>query len=142
MKIRIKRLDKNIPLPDFKTADAAGFDLSAREEVVIQPNQIGYIPLNVVIEIPSDYVLFIFPRSSTHKKGLIMANSVGVIDPDFCGDEDEIKSAYYNYTDKPVVIVKGERIAQGIIQSRIDFGWEETDKMNNSNRGAFGTTGQ
>ena len=141
MKIRIKRIDKSLPLPEFKTAGAAAFDFYAREEVVIEPKKIGYVPLNNVIEAPMGYMLKVFARSGTHKRGLIIANGVGIIDSDFSGDNDEIKAVYYNFTDEPVVIEKGERIAQGIIEKREDVNWEEVDVMGNKDRGAFGTTG-
>lgn len=141
MKIRIKRLDKTLPLPTHQTALSAAFDLSARLETVIPPRAVGYIPLNVIIATPIGFVLNIFPRSGTHKKGLLMANSVGVIDPDFCGEEDEIKAAYYNFTDQPVKVERGERIAQGIVKKREDIEWEETNIMEKPSRGGFGSTG-
>jgi len=141
MKIRIKRLDKTLSLPAHQTASAAAFDLSARLETIIPPRAVGYVPLNVIIATPPGYVLNIFSRSGTHKKGLMLANGVGVIDPDFCGEEDEIRAAYYNFTDQPVKIERGERIAQGIVKKREDIEWEEVEKMENPSRGGFGSTG-
>jgi len=142
MKIKIKRIDSSIPLPEYKTSGAVAFDFPAREETIIAPQAIGYVPLNVVIKIPEGFALKIFARSGTHKRGLILANGVGIIDSDYCGEEDEIKAVYYNFTDSPVVIVKGERIAQGIIENRENIEWEETDQMNQTSRGGFGTTGK
>jgi len=141
MKVKIKRIDKSIPLPEYKTSGAVAFDFPAREEITITPKSIGYIPLNVIIKIPEGFALKIFARSSTHKKGLIIANGVGIIDSDYCGEEDEIKAVYYNFTDSPVLIEKGERIAQGIIENRENIEWVETDQMSKTSRGAFGTTG-
>jgi len=141
MKIFIKRIDKSLPLPEYKTSGAAAFDFPAREKTIIPPKSVGYIPLNVVIKVPDSFVLQIFPRSSTHKKGLLMANSVGIIDPDYCGDDDEIKAAYYNFTDNEVIVEKGDRIAQGIIKKIESAEWEEKEKMNFENRGGFGVTG-
>ena len=141
MNIRIKRFDKEISLPEFKTEGAAAFDLCARVAIEIQPRSIGYIPLNVAIEVPRGYFLMLVARSSTHKKGLWMGNGIGVMDPDFSGDEDEYKAIYYNFTDKPVVVEKGERIAQGLIIKREDINWQEVEKMENKTRGGFGTTG-
>ena len=80
-------------------------------------------------------------RSSTHKKGLMMANGIGIIDPDYSGNEDEIKVAYYNFTDAAVIIEKGERIAQGTFVKITHPEWEEVDEMPNKTRGGFGTTG-
>lgn len=141
MNIKIKRFDKEIPLPESKTEGAAAFDLHARITVEIQPRSIGYVPLNVAIEVPKDYFLLLAARSSTHKKGLWMANGIGIMDPDFSGDEDEYKAIYYNFTDKSVVVEKGERIAQGLIIKREVVTWQEVDKMENKTRGGFGTTG-
>ena len=142
MNIRIKRFDTALPLPQKKTAGAAAFYVPARDEVVIQPHGIGYIPLNVVIETPAGYFLLIAARSGTHKKGLMLANGIGIIDPDFSGDGDEIQAVYYNFTDRPVTVEKGERIAQGMFVATEEFTWEETHAMNNKTRGGFGTTGK
>ena len=139
--VQIKRFDKEIPLPEYKTDGAAAFDLYARESVEIPPKEIRYIPMNVAIEVPKDHFLLLVARSSTHKKGILMANGIGIMDPDFSGDGDEYKSIYYNFTDKLVTIERGERIAQGLIIERQEVQWKEVDKMPNKNRGGIGTTG-
>jgi len=141
MNIKIKRFDKNLPLPKRQTERAAAFDLIAREVVTIAPGTIGYVPLNVAVETPPDHFLLIAARSSTHKKGLIMANGIGIIDPDFSGDGDEIKAAYYNFTAVPVMIEKGDRIAQGTFVKISHPEWTEVDEMENKTRGGFGSTG-
>ncbi|OYV62862.1 MAG: dUTPase, partial [Parcubacteria group bacterium 21-58-10] len=69
------------------------------------------------------------------------ANGIGIIDPDYAGNEDEIKAAYYNFSAMPVIIEKGERIAQGIIRKCEDVEWNEVMKMGDFSRGGFGTTG-
>lgn len=139
--IKIKRFDKEVPLPESKTEGAAAFDFHARISMEILPGQIQYVPLNVAVEVPEGHFLLLVARSSTHKKGIIMANGIGIMDPDFFGDEDEYKAAYYNFTDKPVMIEKGERIAQGLIIKREAITWQEVDNMQNKTRGGFGTTG-
>ncbi|MDE2173444.1 MAG: dUTP diphosphatase [Patescibacteria group bacterium] len=141
MNAKIKRFDKDLPLPERKTDGAAAFDLAAREAVTIQPGAVGYVPLNVAIETPPDHFLLIAARSSTHKKGIMMANGIGIIDPDYSGNEDEIKAAYYNFSAVPVVIEKGERVAQGMFIKISHPEWDETDDMPNRTRGGFGTTG-
>lgn len=142
MKIKIKKFDKSLPLPEHKTSGAAAFDLTARETIEILPKQIGYVPLNVAVETPTGYFMLIAARSSTHKKGLTKINGIGIIDPDYSGDEDEVKAAYYNFSDKPVVVEKGERIAQGVFVPVAQFEWDEVDSLQNKTRGGFGTTGQ
>lgn len=141
MDIKIKRFDKEIPLPKKQTEGAAAFDLTARETVTIEPGKIGYVPLNVAVETPVGYFMMIAARSGTHKKGLMMANGVGIIDPDFSGNEDELKAVYYNFTAAPVIIEKGERIAQGTFIPIARFEWNEIETMENKTRGGFGTTG-
>jgi len=141
MNIKIKRFDKELPLPKRQTEGAAAFDVTAREEVAIEPRAVGYVPVNIAVETPADHFLLVAARSGTHKKGLMMANGMGIIDPDFSGNNDEIKVAYYNFTDKTVSIEKGERIAQALFVPIARFEWTEVDEMPNKTRGGFGTTG-
>jgi dUTP pyrophosphatase len=141
MQIRIKRIDKSIPLPEYKTSGAAAFDLSARIAITIAAKDVGYVPLNVCIEPPKGYFAQLVPRSSLHKRGLMPANGFGVIDADYSGNEDEYKAALYNFTDKEVVIVKGERIMQVVISPFAHVDMIEVDDMGNESRGGFGTTG-
>lgn len=141
MNIKIKRFDRDLPLPKRQTDGAAAFDLTAREAVTILPGTVGYVPLNVAIEAPPDHFLLIAARSGTHKKGIMMANGIGIVDPDFSGNGDEIKAAYFNFSAAPVVIGKGERIAQGTFVKISHPEWNEMDEMPNKTRGGFGTTG-
>ncbi len=141
MEVNIKRFDKEIPLPEFKTENAAAFDLHARIVVEIPAREFKYIPLNVAVQTPPGYFLLLVARSSTHKKGIWMANGIGIGDPDYSGDGDEYSAVYYNFTDKPVLVEKGERIAQGLIVKREAVVWQEVNAMSNKTRGGWGTTG-
>lgn len=142
MKAHIKRFDKNLPLPEYKTTGAAGFDLCAREEMVIAPHTIGYVPLNVAIEPPEGYFVLLAARSSLHKKGLMCANGIGIIDRDYSGNDDEYKAVLHNYTDQPVTVCAGDRLMQGVFVPHVRVPWEEVDDMGNKSRGGFGTTGE
>ncbi|MSU54373.1 MAG: dUTP diphosphatase [Candidatus Staskawiczbacteria bacterium] len=142
MEIKIKRFDKELPMPAQQTAGAAAFDLTARQAVEILPGTVGLVNLNIAVETPPGYFMMVAARSSIHKKGLIKPNGIGIIDPDYCGDEDEIRASYYNFTDKPVLIEKGERIAQAVFIPIAKFEWKEVEKLENKNRGGFGTTGK
>jgi dUTP pyrophosphatase len=142
MDIKIKRFDKELPLPTRQTAGAAAFDLTAREAVTIQPGTVGYVPLNIAVETPPGYFMLLAARSSTQKKGLMKANGIGIIDPDYSGNADEVRASYYNFTDHPVIVEKGERIAQAIFLPVLAFAWEEVDELVNKDRGGFGTTGK
>jgi dUTP pyrophosphatase len=141
MKIKIKRFDKELPLPEYKTAGAAGFDLAAKETMTIAPHAVAYVPLNVAVETPPNHFLLIATRGSTHKRGLMLANSVGIGDSDFCGDDDQYMAALLNFTDMPVVVTRGDRIAQGIFIPFTRGEWEEVDIMKSKTRGGFGSTG-
>lgn len=141
MKIRIRRIDKTLPLPEYKTAGAAGFDFTARVTIGIPPKSIAYVPLNVAIGHPKNHMLLMAARSSLHKKGVMMANGVGIGDEDFSGNNDEYRAALYNFTDTPVTIERGERIVQGIFKEIARAEWEEVESLESPSRGGFGTTG-
>ena len=141
-KIKIKRFDKKLPLPEYKTAGAVGFDLMARETTNIKPGMVGYIPLNIAVETPKDHILLIAARGSTHKQGLMPVHGIGIGDPDFSGNEDEYKFPAINYTKRLVTIKQGARIAQGIFIKFTKAKWQEVNKMKNKTRGGFGSTGE
>ncbi|HYM65281.1 MAG TPA: hypothetical protein VES68_02245, partial [Candidatus Sulfotelmatobacter sp.] len=118
------------------------FDLTAREEVVFKPWEMKLVNLNLVVKTPKGYGLFLFSRSSVPaKKGLIIANSVGVIDQDYSGEEDELKTLLLNITKKKVVVEKGERICQGVFLKLAVAKFSEVKKMSAKSRGGFGSTG-
>lgn len=141
MKVKVKRFDKSLFLPKYHSGEAACFDLTARETVEIPAGKVGYVPLNIAVDTPDGYFLLLAARSSTHKKGLKLANGIGIGDPDFCGDDDEYNAAYFNFTDGPVKVEKGERIAQGMFVKFEHVEWEEVKKMDRKTRGGFGSTG-
>src|SRR3989338_4248500 len=141
-KIKIKRFDKELPLPEYKTVGAVGFDLTARETRTVKPYKVGYIALNVAVETPKDHVLLIAARGSTHKFGLMPAHGIGIGDPDYRGNDDEYAVPLYNFTKKPVVVKRGTRIAQGIFVKFTRASWKEVPQMRAKNRGGFGSTGK
>lgn len=142
MKVKIKRVDKSIPLPVYETDGAVGFDISAREDFVIQPGEITLVPSNIIVEVPKGYMLIVASRSSTpRKKGVMQPHGFGIIDHDYCGPEDEIKIQVYNFTDGAVEIKKGDKIAQGVFVRIDKFDWEEIDEIKVKSRGGFGSTG-
>jgi len=141
MKIKIKRIDKELPLPKYETFGSVGFDLLAREDTLVKAKSIALIPGNVIVETPMGYMLKIALRSSTPKrKGLLSPHGVGIIDQDYCGDNDEIKIQVYNFTNQDVLVEKGEKIAQGVFVKIDKFDWAEVEEMNKKTRGGFGST--
>ncbi len=141
MKVKIKRLDKSLPLPRYETAGSVGFDFVCRETVAIKPHSLELVPANVIVETPPGYMLMVTLRSSTpRKRGLLIPHGVGVIDQDYCGEGDEIKIQVYNFTADPVIVERGDRIAQGIFV-RVDAAeWSEVDQIESETRGGFGST--
>ena len=139
MKVKIKRVDKSLPLPKYETSGAVAFDVLARETTEIAPNSIGRVPTNIIVEIPKGYMLLLIDRSSTaRKKGLLC--TVGFIDQDFCGDGDEILLQFYNFQKEKVIVEKGERLGQASFVKIDKFEWEEVNSMNKATRGGFGST--
>jgi dUTP pyrophosphatase len=142
MRLKIKRLDAAVGLPEPATAGAAGFDLASAVDVDIAPRSIRLVGTGLVIAVPDGYFLGIFARSSTPlKRGLMVANGVGVVDADYCGPADEIKIQLLNFTDAPVQVRRGDRLAQGIVLPCPRIDWEEVDEMRVPTRGGFGSTG-
>jgi dUTP pyrophosphatase len=142
MRLKITRLDPTVPLPAYGTSEAAGFDLAASHDIVVQPGQIALVRTGLVIEVPAGYFLGIFARSSTPlKRGLLVANGVGVIDPDYSGPNDEVMVQVLNFTAADVRIQRGERLAQGIVLPAPRVTWEEVDSIRSVTRGGFGATG-
>ena len=138
----IKVVDKNIALPRYATKGSVGFDLASRVDIEVPPKDFALVPLNIIIKVPDGYALFITPRSSLFlKKKLIVPNSIGVIDQDYCGPDDEVKLLVYNVSDKSVKIERGEYIAQGIIVKIEKVGFYFVEDIECSSRGGFGSTG-
>ena len=142
MRLKVKRLPTAVGLPEPATGGAAGFDLAAAADLEIPPRSIRLVGTGLVIAVPDGHFLGIFARSSTPlKRGLMVANGVGIIDSDYCGPEDEIKIQVLNITDAPVKVARGERLAQGIVLPSPRIEWEEVEDMRVPTRGGFGSTG-
>jgi dUTP pyrophosphatase len=110
--------------------------------VTIVPGAVALIPTGLVIGVPAGHFLGIFARSSTPlKRGLMVANGVGVVDSDYCGPKDEIKIQVLNFTDAPVTVKKGDRIAQGVILPVVRAELQEVPEAPGATRGGFGSTG-
>lgn len=140
--VQITRLDSSLPLPEYASDGACAFDLYSREQTTIQPGQIALLPSNLIIKVPAGYVLVIAPRSSlARKKSLTMPNSMGIIDQDYAGPEDEIMLQVQNCGQSAVTVDRGERVAQGLILKIATAAWQESQSATEPNRGGFGSTG-
>jgi dUTP pyrophosphatase len=142
MRLKIRRLDSTIPLPSYGTDEAAGFDLAAAADMTVAPGQIALVRTGLVIEVPTGHFLGIFARSSTPlKRGLLVANGVGIVDPDYSGPNDEIMIQVLNFTGAAVHIARGDRLAQGLVLPAPRVAWQEVEAIRPATRGGFGATG-
>lgn len=110
--------------------------------MTVQPGEVTLVPTGLVIEVPAGHMLGVFARSSTPlKRGLMVANGVGIVDSDYCGPTDEIKIEVFNFTSSPVEIRPGDRLAQGVIMPYVRAEWSESAAPARQARGGFGSTG-
>ncbi len=134
-----------INLPERKTKYSAGYDIEAAEDTVVPSFKKGMNPTLIKTGIKAymqdDEVLFLYNRSSNpKKKGLILANSVGVIDKDYYGNPDNdghIMFAFYNIKDEDITIKKGEAIGQAVFQKYLIT---DDDSAEGERVGGFGST--
>ncbi len=144
MKLRIWRKDLRARLPEKASGESIGFDLFALEATEVAPKAQALVRTGLVIEAPKPFAMFIFPRSSLfRKKGLIFPHSVGVIDFDYCGKDDELMVPVLNFRTEPVLIEAGERIAQLVLlQVLSEVEVEELSAPpKEDSRGGFGSSG-
>jgi dUTP pyrophosphatase len=142
MRLKIRRLDPTVSLPGYGTPEAAGFDLAAAHDLVVAAGQVALVRTGLVIEVPAGHFLGIFARSSTPlKRGLLVANGVGVIDPDYSGPNDEVMIQVLNFTHAAAQIRRGDRLAQGIVLPAPRVSWDEVEEIRTTTRGGFGATG-
>ena len=144
MTLKIKRVDKSLPMPKFVDEGSVGLDTYVREEVIVEPGEWALIKLNLIIKAPENTFIGVLPRSSTFKRtGLILANNLGVVDRSFCGPEDEIMALVYNTSHiKPVRIKREDRLFQLLFINCETPEIEETDEdFKENSRGGHGSTG-
>ncbi len=129
-------------LPKRETAHAAGYDLSVAKEVSIAPGEIVLVPTGVKAYMQDGEVLYLYDRSSNpRKKGLVLINSVGVIDGDYYNNpanEGHIFAQMKNITDQTITLSAGERIVQGVF---MPFLIADGDQADGERTGGFGSTG-
>lgn len=129
-------------LPERSTAKSAGYDFFVPEDTVCKSHQITLVKTGVKAVFPDDEVLLLFNRSSNpKKKGLIVANGVGVVDADYYNNPDnegEIGGLFYNTLDEDITLKAGEKIMQGIF---VKYNITEDDTAKGERKGGFGSTG-
>jgi len=144
MEIPITRIDSDLPLPAYAKEGDAGADLIANENVVLPPaGGRALISTGIAIAIPEGYAGFVQPRSGlAAKHGVTCLNTPGLIDSGYRG---ELKVLLINTDpETPFEVVKGERIAQLVIQRVESVEFIEVEALSDSDRGSggFGSTGR
>ncbi len=144
MTFKIKRLRENAVIPRRATEQSAGYDLCAciEEKITLQPGETRLIPTGIAAALPTGSAGLIYARSGLGiKHGIIPANAVGVIDSDYRG---EIAVGLYNHSAEPYTIAPNDRIAQLVITPVLTPDTEETDSLDDTERGVggFGSTGK
>lgn len=140
MEIKIKYLRDIYPINQLGGSD--WIDLRAGETVEMEAGAYAMIPLGVAMELPAGYEALVAPRSSTFRKyGVILVNSIGVIDESYCGDNDEWN--FLAFAVRDTIIPKNERICQfRIIEHQPTVELHEVETLGNPDRGGIGSTGR
>ena len=144
VKILVKKFDKNIKLPVYKTSGSSGMDLVAyiKKKITINPSETAMIPTGIAVAIPKNYEIQIRPRSGlAANKGISVLNTPGTIDSDYRG---EIKIILINLGKRPFDIKSGDRIAQIIVCPIAKAEFKEVKQLPKTTRGkgGFGSTGR
>lgn len=141
----LEYIDKKLALPGRSSAKSCGYDFRLPVDVEIQPNSQVLIPTFIKAEIDDDKVLELYPRSSYGiKKGLELANTVGIIDADYYNNEDNeghIMICMRNTTSKPVHLERGDKFVQGIIKRYFLMDGDEYS-VGKARKGGIGSSGK
>lgn len=139
-----RKYDTDTILPTRADKGSAGHDFRLKEEVVLQPGECKLIFTDVKAFMPQNEVLMLYIRSSIgYKKGVIFKNGTGIIDSSYYNNPDNdgnIGLTLYNINDYPVVLEKGERVAQGLFMPYLITNDDEV--VNEERNGGFGSSGK
>jgi dUTP pyrophosphatase len=142
LEILIRRLDPDVPLPSYAHPGDAGADLTTTVDVELKPGERALVPTGISIALPEGYAAFVHPRSGLAAKfGVSIVNAPGTVDAGYRG---EIKVMLVNLDPaEPVVLARGDRIAQLVVQRIEQASFVEVETLPESARGAggYGSTG-
>jgi len=143
-KVLIKKLHKDVKIPEYKTQGSSGLDLEAfiEQDLIIKPGHKELIPTGLSVSIPENLEIQIRPRSGLAlKNGLTVLNTPGTVDADYRG---EIKVILINFSSENFIVKKGDRIAQMVLCPIVKASFELVDELPESLRssGGFGSTGK
>ena len=140
--VLVVRLDDGIPMPEYAMPGDAGFDVCTRVDVTLAPGERALVPTGIAMALPDGYAAFVHPRSGlAARHGLTIVNAPGTVDAGYRG---EIQVCLLN-TDarEPIALVRGDRIAQVIVQRVARAVLHEAALLPDSHRGdrGHGSTG-
>jgi dUTP pyrophosphatase len=144
IEIKLFRLPhgEGLPLPRYASEDAVGLDVTAAEDLTLQPGQRHAVATGFAIEIPRGYEVQVRPRSGlAMKNGITCLNTPGTIDSDYRG---EVKVILVNLGQEPFEVRRGERVAQLVPAPVLRADFVEARELSGTERGTggFGSTGQ
>lgn len=128
-------------LPKRATVHSAGYDFVSPIDVEIKPHESVLIWTNVKAQFESDEVLLLAVTSGMGKRGIMLANNIGIIDCDYFGNQfndGNIGFRLYNFLDEPYTILKGDKIGQGIFVKFLKV--DDEEKVTEKRKGGFGST--
>ena len=139
--LKFKKLSEDAKIPTRAHPTDACYDVYSPVDVELTPKQMTKFDLGFAVEVPSGYKLCFYSRSGMGSKGILLGNSVGIIDQDYrgcCG------VAFYNASNLPYQITKGDRVLQCALEKVISFDIQEADTLSETVRGSggFGSSGK
>lgn len=143
--LRMRKIRPDAVIPEYATEGAAGLDLRSIAEYNIPAGKYVLVKTGLAIEIPSGYVGDVRSRSGlAAKDGLMVLNSPGTIDSDYCGDMDEVGVILFNTgsVHENYKVNIGDRVAQLVLVPAPQFEIVEVESLGNKDRGGFGSTGK
>lgn len=143
MKVNIYKTHPDAIIPDYQSSGAACFDFHLLEDSTIDPGEIKKLRTGLIIQTPPGHALMVYDRSSNPvKRSIIQPHSVGVVDSDFQGPEDEIMLLFKNTTDQRIEFSAKTRLAQGMIVPVPHVEFVEVSEIAGPSRGGHGSTGE
>jgi dUTP pyrophosphatase len=143
VKIAVRRLAPDLPLPAYATPGSAGLDLLAAvdRDIVLPPGGFAAIPTGIALALPSGYEAQVRPRSGLAlRHGITVLNAPGTVDSDYRG---EVAAILINHGKAEFTVTRGMKVAQLVVAPHVRAEWRETDTLDQTERaaGGFGSTG-
>jgi dUTP diphosphatase len=143
VKIAVRRLAPDLPLPAYATPGSAGLDLLAAvdSDIVLPPGGFAAIPTGIALALPSGYEAQVRPRSGLAlRHGVTVLNAPGTVDSDYRG---EVAAILINHGKADFTVTRGMKVAQLVVTQHVRAEWRETDTLDQTERaaGGFGSTG-